>query len=314
MGILVTGGAGFIGSNFVHHLLNNYSELEVVVIDKLTYAGNLKNLDPLLENPRLRFIEGCISDYDLINPLIESIDFIVNFASESHVDTSISNPLIFAKTNVEGVLNLLEIVVRNKKCCFIQISTDEVYGASNDGDFKKEDSLLKPGNPYAASKASAEMFVLAYANTHKINYKILRLTNNYGPRQHPEKLIPKTITHSINNKKIPLYGAGLQERDWLYVDDSCRAIEKVMFEGKVNEIYNVSTETTKRNIEVVNQILHELKKENLIEHVKDRLGHDKKYLIDSQKIKQELQWNPKIEFNEGIRETIKWYKDCNYDK
>lgn len=308
MHILITGGAGFIGSNFVHYLCKINKSIKITIVDKLTYAGNLDNLNPLLSDSRIRFIKGSINDWSLFEKLSKEIDCIVNFASESHVDRSIEDASLFLESNVKGVMNLLEVVRIKKNITLVQISTDEVYGASLNCDFKNENDILKPGNPYAASKAAAEMFIQSYKNTFNIQTKIIRMTNNFGPRQHIEKFVPKVITNLINGIDVPIYGTGKQERDWLYVFDSCAAIEKVINLGHNGEIYNVSTMKTKTNIDIVKQIQEILGIDTEhITHVSDRLGHDFKYLVDSKKIRDNIGWNIKYGFEKGLLETVKWY-------
>ncbi len=250
MNLLITGGAGFIGSNFVHHMMAKHKDIRITVVDNLTYAGDISNLNPYLTDSRLRFVKGSINDKELIEDLIIDVNYLINFASESHVDRSIQDASPFVKTNVDGVRTMLDVVKNNRSVEFIQISTDEVYGASTNDEYKVEEDRLSPGNPYAASKASAEMFVQSYINTFKINAKIVRLTNNYGPRQNKEKLIPKAINNIINGDIVPIYGSGEQARDWIYVVDSCRAIESIMFNGEMDSIYNISTMVTHTNNEI----------------------------------------------------------------
>jgi len=312
MHLLITGGAGFIGSNFVHYMMDKHKDIEITVVDKLTYAGNIGNLNPLLTDSRLRFVKGSINDKELIEELVTDVDYLINFASESHVDRSIQDASPFIKTNVDGVRNMLDVIKNNKKVEFIQISTDEVYGASIDDEYKFEKDCLCPGNPYSASKASAEMFVQSYINTFGIQAKIVRLTNNSGPRQNKEKLIPKTINNFISGDIVPIYGTGEQSRDWIYVDDSCCAIEKVLFKGKTGSVYNISTMIIHTNNEIVELILNLLKSNSeLIEYVEDRLGHDFKYLVNSDKIRCELEWSHQWNLEQGMKETLKWYTNDN---
>lgn len=305
MKILVIGGAGFIGSNFVRYIINNYSEYEVVVLDKLTYSGRIENLKEILN--KIRFVRGDIRKKEDIERVAIDCEAIINFAAETHVDRSIMSSEDFVLTNVYGVYNILEIVRKYDNIeKFIQISTDEVYGPIIDGSFKENDRLY-PRNPYSATKASADLLCLSYFETYGLNVVITRSTNNYGPFQHPEKLIPKTIIYSILNKKIPIYGKGNAIRDWIYVEDNCRAIDLVLRKGKKGEIYNIASKEEKSVMEVVKTILRFMSKdESLIEFVKDRPAHDLRYSLDIEKITK-LGWKPKIKFEEGIKRTIEWY-------
>lgn len=307
MKVLVTGGLGFIGSNFIRYLLERYSSIEIINVDAMKYGSNPLNLKDIKDDERYKFIKGDICDYELISKLVKDVDVIVNFAAESHVDRSIANPYSFLQSNVVGVFVILEAIrKKNREVKFIQISTDEVYGEILKGSFKEEDRL-KPSSPYSASKAAADMFVLAYSRTYGIHAVITRCTNNYGPYQFPEKLIPKTIIRASMNLKIPIYGTGKNIRDWIYVLDHCEAIDLVMKEGEKGEIYNISSGEEKTNLEVVKTILSIMgKDESLIEFVEDRPGHDLRYSLDSSKIR-ELGWKPKHSFKEGIRETVEWY-------
>ncbi len=308
MKVLVTGGAGFIGSNFIHYVMERYPDWEIINLDKLGYGSNLQNLKDLEGNERYTFVKGDIADYSLVSKLVSEVDAIVNFAAESHVDRSISSPFPFIHSNFLGVYSLLEALrKRNPKARFVQISTDEVYGEIAKGSFKETDGLM-PSSPYSATKAAADMLVLGYARTYGLNVAITRCTNNYGPYQFPEKLIPKTIIRAKLGLKIPIYGTGENVRDWIYVVDHCEAVDLVLREGGVREIYNVSAGEEKTNLEVVRTILEELgRSEDLIEFVEDRPGHDYRYSLDSSKIREELGWKPRVKFEEGIRKTIKWY-------
>ena len=305
MKVLVTGGLGFIGSNFIRYILDRYSDVEVVNIDAMKYGSNPNNLRDVGE--RYSFIKGDISDYELMAEVVKDVDVIVNFAAETHVDRSISNPYSFLQSNVVGVFTILEAVrKKNPGAKLVHVSTDEVYGDTVKGSFK-EDDRLKPSSPYSASKAAAEMFVLAYVRTYGLHAVITRCTNNYGPYQFPEKLIPKTIIRASMNLKVPIYGTGKNVRDWIYVLDHCEALDLVMREGDKGEIYNISSGEEKTNLEVVRIILDLMgKDESLIEFVEDRPGHDLRYSLDSSKIR-ELGWKPKHSFKEGIKKTVEWY-------
>ena len=299
MKILVTGGLGFIGSNFVRY---NADKAEIVVVDALKYGSNENNLKDL----DCKFVKGDICDYDLMAELVKDADAIVNFAAETHVDRSISNPYAFIESNVIGTYTLLEAMRKgNPEARLVHIGTDEVYGDIEKGSFK-EDDMLKPSSPYSASKASADMFVLAYARTYGLNAVITRCTNNYGPYQFPEKLIPKAILRAKMDMKIPIYGTGKNVRDWIYVNDHCEAINLVLDKGKKGEIYNISSGEEKTNLEVVSEILRIMDKPDLIEFVEDRPGHDVRYSLDSSKIRG-LGWKPKHGFEDGLKETVEWY-------
>jgi dTDP-glucose 4,6-dehydratase len=308
--VLVTGGAGFIGSNFVRLVLNTRPDAEIINFDKLTYAGNPESLADIAENPRYRFIQGDIADSrDLEDAFQLRPDAVVNFAAETHVDRSIEDATPFLRTNIFGTQCLLEAARRHKLPRFIQISTDEVYGSAPSRESFTEHSVLDPRSPYAASKASADHFVSAYANTYGVSAVILRGTNNYGPYQFPEKLIPLMIANAREDKPLPVYGDGLQERDWLFVEDYCRAIARALEEGKTGEVYNVSAGAPQPNLKIVRTILAHLKKpDSLIKYVQDRPGHDRRYALDSSKIRRELGWKPEVHFDEGLRRTIDWYQ------
>jgi len=323
MTILVTGVAGFIGSNFVYYYLRKYKDRKIIGLDKLTYAGNLDNLSKLSEEEKKRFIfiKGDINDRKLIEEIYSKyeIDGIINFAAESHVDRSIHDPGIFVKTNVLGTQTLLHVFKEHyderKKQKFLQISTDEVYGALGPTGYFTEETPLDPHSPYSASKASSDLIVKAYHDTYGLNTNITRCSNNYGPYQFPEKLIPLMIHNALNHKELPVYGDGKHVRDWLYVEDHCKAIDLVFEKGKSGEVYNIGGHNEKENIEIVKLIITYLQEktkdkeinEGLIKHVKDRLGHDRRYAIDPTKIKNELGWEPETRFEDGIKKTIDWY-------
>ena len=308
--ILVTGGAGFIGSNFINYMLIGRKDIFIVNLDKLTYAGNLQNLKSVEDHPNYTFIKGDIVNDELISYIFQKyeITHVINFAAESHVDRSILGSEIFFRTNVLGTNVLLENAKRFGVEKFIQISTDEVYGSLGpEGQFE-ETTPLQPNSPYAASKAAADMMALAFHHTYHVPVVITRCSNNYGPYQFPEKLIPLMIINSLNNKKLPVYGDGMNVRDWIYVIDHNKAVELVFDKGKDGEVYNVGANTEKPNIEIVKLLLkHTGKTEELIEYVKDRPGHDRRYAINSTKIKSELGWEAKHSFENAIQDTIKWY-------
>ncbi|MHC4060137.1 MAG: dTDP-glucose 4,6-dehydratase [Planctomycetota bacterium] len=308
--LLVTGGAGFIASNFVRMVLSEHPDCFLVNFDKLTYAGNLENLAGFEDHPNHKFVRGDICDGALIEGIIDEhkTDVIINFAAESHVDRSITEPKVFVETNVTGTLTLLEAARDKKLERFIQISTDEVYGELGlDGKFT-EQTPLSPNSPYSASKAAADHLVQAFGHTWNIAYNISRCSNNYGPYQFPEKLIPLMINNALNDKELPVYGDGLHVRDWLYVYDHCTAVWKILNEAPPGEIYNIGGCNEKKNIEVVELILSRLgKPKSLIKHVTDRPGHDRRYAIDAGKIMSRLDWRPSVSFEEGINKTIDWY-------
>ncbi len=321
--LLVTGVAGFIGSNFVYYYLRKYKDRKIIGLDKLTYAGNLDNLSKLSEEEKKRFvfIKGDINDLELLEEIYSKyeIDGIINFAAESHVDRSIHDPQIFLKTNILGTQTLLHVYKQHyderKRQKFLHISTDEVYGALGPTGYFTEETPLDPHSPYSASKASSDLIVKAYHDTYGLNTNITRCSNNYGPYQFPEKLIPLMIHNALNHKELPVYGDGKQIRDWLYVEDHCKAIDLVFEEGKSGEVYNIGGHNEKENIEIVKLIINYLQEktkdkeinESLIKHVKDRLGHDRRYAIDPTKIKNELGWEPETRFEQGIKQTIDWY-------
>ena len=308
--ILVTGGAGFIGSNFVRMVLSEHRDYLIVNLDKLTYAGNLENLAGFLEHPNHKFIKGDICDGVLVGKIIDQyqLDTIINFAAESHVDRSITKPKVFIETNVIGTLTLLEVARDKKLERFIQISTDEVYGALGPQGKFTEQTPLSPNSPYSASKAAADLLVKAFGHTWGVRYNITRCSNNYGPYQFPEKMIPLMINNALNNKELPVYGDGLYVRDWLYVYDHCTAIWQVLTKAPPGEIYNIGGCNEKTNMEVIGLILDRLgKPKSLIRHVTDRPGHDRRYAIDAGRIITELGWQPSVDFEEGINKTIDWY-------
>ncbi|MBM6651301.1 dTDP-glucose 4,6-dehydratase [Megamonas funiformis] len=313
MKILVTGGAGFIGSNFVYYELDNYPNDEVICLDKLTYAGNLETLEVAMKNPKFKFVKGDIADRAFVDELFanEKPDVVVNFAAESHVDRSIENPEIFLQTNVIGTSVLMDACRKYGNIRYHQVSTDEVYGdlpLDRPDLFFTETTPLHTSSPYSASKASADLLVQAYHRTYNLPTTISRCSNNYGPYHFPEKLIPLMIANALNNKKLPVYGKGENVRDWLYVEDHCSAIDLIIRKGKVGEVYNIGGHNEKTNLEVVKTIIKELgKSEDLIEFVTDRPGHDRRYAIDPTKIHNELGWLPATKFDDGIKKTIDWY-------
>lgn len=308
MKMLVTGGAGFIGSCFIRHILNKYSDYKVINLDALTYAGNIENLNDVKENPNYTFVKGNICDKSLVYDLTKDVDCIVNFAAESHVDRSIADPEIFVDTNIKGTLNLLQAVKENKVSCYLQVSTDEVYGTLGKEGYFYETTPLAPNSPYSASKAGADLLVRASFETYKLPVKITRCSNNYGPYQYPEKLIPFFISRLLKGEKVPVYGDGLNVRDWLYVYDHCSAIDSVLHKGRVGEVYNIGGHNEKTNLEITRLILDAMgKDESYIKYVEDRLGHDRRYAISNDKISSELGWEPSVTFEEGIKITINWY-------
>lgn len=323
---LVTGGAGFIGSNFVHYMLNKYEDIKLINFDKLTYAGNLENLKAVEGKANYVFVQGDICDKELVEGLFEKydIDYVVNFAAESHVDRSIKMPEIFAQTNVLGTVTLLNAAKKawevngawkeGKK--FLQVSTDEVYGSLGNTGYFTETTPLDPHSPYSSSKTGADLMVKAYADTYKMPVNITRCSNNYGPYQFPEKLIPLLINNCLNKRTLPVYGDGLNVRDWLYVEDHCKAIDMVINNGKLGEVYNVGGHNERTNIQIVKTVIAYLNEsvdkeitEALIKYVEDRKGHDRRYGIDPEKIKNELGWYPETTFEVGIKKTIQWYLD-----
>lgn len=308
MKIMVTGGAGFIGSCFVRHMLEQHPDYKIINLDALTYAGNIANLDDVKNNPNYSFVHGNICDKKLVRELVSECDAIVNFAAESHVDRSITGPEIFIETNVQGTLNLLQNAKEAGVQRYLQVSTDEVYGTLGKTGYFYETTPLAPNSPYSASKASADLLVRSYFETYKMPVLTTRCSNNYGPYQYPEKLIPFFISRLLNNKKVPVYGDGMNVRDWLYVYDHCAAIDTVLHKGRVGEVYNIGGHNEKTNLEITGIILKAMgKDESSIEYVEDRLGHDRRYAIDNKKIQTELGWKPSVTFEEGIKLTIDWY-------
>ncbi len=313
MTIIVTGGAGFIGSNFVFHMLQAHPDYRIVCLDKLTYAGNLSTLEPVLQQDNFRFVKADICDRQAVDKLFqeEKPDIVVNFAAESHVDRSIENPGIFLETNIMGTAVLMDACRKYGIQRYHQVSTDEVYGdlpLDRPDLFFTEETPLHTSSPYSSSKASADLLVMAYYRTYGLPVTISRCSNNYGPYHFPEKLIPLMIANALADKPLPVYGNGENVRDWLYVEDHCRAIDLIIHNDKVGEVYNVGGHNEKRNIDIVRIICQELgKPESLIVHVEDRKGHDRRYAIDPAKIHRELGWLPETKFEDGIKKTIKWY-------
>jgi len=308
MKILVTGGLGFIGTNFIRFIFENYRDIRVVNLDNISYGANPANLKDYENDSRYRFVKGDIRNYKQVCKLINDADVVVNFAAETHVDRSIANPRIFLESNTIGLYNILEAVRQyNPKARVIHISTDEVYGDILEGSFT-EDYPLKPSSPYSASKAAADIFCHAYHRTYNIDIIVTRCTNNFGPYQFPEKLIPKTIIRANMNLKVPIYGTGQNVRDWIYVLDHCEAIDMLIYKGRPGEVYNISSGNELENIKLVKMILSLMgKDESLIEFVEDRPGHDLRYSLDSSKIREEIGWKPKYSFRKAIEETINWY-------
>ena len=311
--IIVTGGAGFIGSNFIFHMLAKYPDYRIICIDKLTYAGNLATLQPVMDKPGFLFVQADICDREAVNRLFEEEkpDVVVNFAAESHVDRSIENPGIFLQTNIMGTAVLMDACRKYGIRRYHQISTDEVYGdltlAENAAPFT-EFAPLRASSPYSSSKASADLLVMAYHRTYDLPVTISRCSNNYGPYQFPEKLIPLMLVNALQDKQLPVYGTGMNVRDWLYVEDHCRAVDLIIHKGKVGEVYNIGGNNEMRNIDIVKLICKELgKPESLITYVADRKGHDMRYAIDSTKLQNELGWRPKTQFVIGMKKTIEWY-------
>lgn len=324
---LVTGGAGFIGTNFVYYMLKKYDDIRIVNVDALTYAGNLENLNELENDPRHIFVQADICDTEAMDQLFEKyqFDYVVNFAAESHVDRSITNPEIFVQTNVQGTVNLLNLAKKHwavgndeykKGVKYLQVSTDEVYGSLGETGYFTETTPLCPHSPYSASKTAADCFVQAYNDTYKLPMNITRCSNNYGPYQFPEKLIPLMINNTLQHKSLPVYGDGMNIRDWLYVEDHCKAIDMVIHNGRIGEVYNVGGHNERPNIFIVKTIIEYVKanvdasvSEALIQYVEDRKGHDRRYGIDPNKIKKDLGWYPETKFEDGICLTIQWYLD-----
>lgn len=310
MRLLVTGGAGFIGSNFVRYFLSAHPSAEIVNFDKLTYAGNLQNLTDIDSQPNYKFVRGDICDADAVEQLLEEpFDAVVHFAAESHVDRSIAAAREFVRTNVEGTLVMLEAARKKKIPRFLHVSTDEVYGSMAAKESATEQSHLAPNSPYAASKAASDLLVRSYVQTHKFPALITRCTNNYGPYQFPEKLIPLMISNALEGKKLPVYGDGLNERDWIFVDDHCRALDAVLEKGRIGEIYNIGSGRPVPNIGIVRSLLKLLNApDGLIEFVQDRPGHDRRYALDDSKIRRELGWESQVDLDAGLKHTVDWYR------
>lgn len=323
---LVTGGAGFIGANFILYMLNKYKDINVINLDKLTYAGNLENLKSVENDERYTFVQGDICDKELVRDLFKKhdINYVVHFAAESHVDRSIKDPEVFVRTNVLGTVNMLNCSKDSwetengfkEGVKFLHVSTDEVYGSLGKTGFFTETTPLDPHSPYSASKASSDLMVKAYYDTYKMPVNITRCSNNYGPFQFPEKLIPLLINNCLHHKELPVYGDGLNIRDWLYVEDHAKAIDIVINKGRIGEIYNIGGHNERTNIQIVKTVIDYINKnvdkevtESLIKYVEDRKGHDRRYGIDPTKIKEELGWYPETDFEVGIKKTIKWYLD-----
>ena len=308
--VLITGGAGFIGSNFVHHMRNAHPEYRLLNVDCLTYAGNLKNLQDLEGDAQHVFCKADIAAAPAMAEIFakHSVDYVVNFAAESHVDRSIENPLVFLQTNVMGTQVLLDLARKHNVKKYLQVSTDEVYGTLGDTGYFTEETPLAPNSPYSASKAGADCMVRAYYETFGLAVNITRCSNNYGPYHFPEKLIPLMITNALEDKELPVYGDGLNVRDWLHVADHCRGIDAVLHQAKAGEVYNIGGHNEKTNLEIVKTVLRLLgKPEDRIRFVKDRLGHDRRYAIDASKIERDLGWRPLYTFEQGIEETVAWY-------
>lgn len=309
MKLLVTGGAGFIGSNFILYMIQQHPNYQIINMDALTYAGNLENLKSVQDHPNYSFVQADIADKPAVDAIFQQgIDVVVNFAAESHVDRSILEPEIFVNTNVMGTQVLLDAAKKYRVTKFVQVSTDEVYGSLGETGLFSETTPLAPNSPYSASKAGGDLLVRAYHETFGLPVNITRCSNNYGPYQFPEKLIPLIISRALNDESLPVYGDGLNIRDWLYVEDHCSAIDLVIHQGKIGEVYNIGGNNERTNVHIVKTILNELgKPESLITYVTDRPGHDRRYGIDPTKIMNELGWKPKHNFETGIKETIQWY-------
>lgn len=309
MRLLVTGGAGFIGSNFVSYFLNAHPQSAVLNLDKLTYAGNLENLSEVEANPNYKFVQGDICDTQLLEGLFnDGFDAVVHFAAETHVDRSIADATDFIRTNVMGAHCLLEAARRSRTARFLHVSTDEVYGSIAGSENSDEEWPMRPNSPYAASKASSDLLVRSYWHTYRFPALITRCSNNYGPRQFPEKLIPLMITNALEGKRLPVYGDGLNERDWIFVEDHCRGIDAVLQSGRAGEVYNLGAGQPSSNLDIVRRLLKVLgKSEDLIEFVADRPGHDRRYAVDIGKARQELKWEPAVDLEQGLARTVNWY-------
>ena len=308
MDILVTGGSGFIGSNFIRYMLEKYPEYRIINLDKLTYAGNPDNLKDVENNPNYSFVRGDICDMDVVNEVMQQVDLVVHFAAESHVDRSIDDGSVFVRTNVLGTYTLLESALEHGIKRFVHVSTDEVYGSINEGAFKETDMLV-PSSPYSSSKAGSDLLAQSYYITHKLPVIITRCTNNFGPYQYPEKLIPLFVTNLLENRKVPVYGTGQNVRDWIYVLDHCKAVDFVLHNGSIGEIYNIGGGTEKTNLEITEMIIEKVGSDgSMIEYVKDRLGHDLRYSLDCSKLRG-LGWAPEYDFDEALKEAVRWYVD-----
>ena len=312
MKILITGGAGFIGSNFIRHILANRKEYSVVNLDKLTYAGNLTNLASVADDPRYRFVKGDVCDTAAVQAAMQGCDSVVHFAAESHVDRSIYEPSAAIDTNVVGTFVILQVARKLGIKRFVHISTDEVYGDILPGIFADEDSPLQPSSPYSASKAGSDLLVRSYVRTYDFPALVTRSSNNYGPYQFPEKFLPLMITNAVDGKPLPIYGDGRQQRDWLHVEDNCRGVLAVLENGRVGEVYNIGGSDILENLTLAQRLLRLLgKPETLLSYVKDRPGHDRRYALSCNKMERELGWKPSITLDEGLRETVEWYKANN---
>ena len=308
MRLLVTGGAGFIGSHFIKHILSSHPRYRVVNLDKLTYSGNLENLKEVARHPRYCFVKGDICDAALVGRLVKGADAVVHFAAETHVDRSIKDGGVFVRTNCDGTHVLLEAALKHKTKRFVHVSTDEVYGSRKTGYFKEGDAL-NPSSPYSASKAASDLLARSYFITHGLDVVITRCSNNFGPNQYPEKVIPLFVTNLMEGKKVPLYGAGKNVRDWIYVEDHCRAVDIVLHKGRPGEIYNIAGENYRDNLTLTRTILKIMgQSPSMIQRVPDRLGHDLRYAIDCAKVRR-LGFKPRVGFDEGIRRTVRWYQD-----
>jgi len=306
--LLVTGGSGFIGSNFIRHMLGKYPDYKIINLDKMTYAGNPDNLKDVENNLNYSFVCGDICDPDVVNKVVQRVDHLVHFAAESHVDRSIEDGSVFVRTNVLGTHTLLESALKHNIKRFVHISTDEVYGSILDGSFKETD-ILTPSSPYSSSKAGSDLLAQSYHITHNLPVIITRCTNNFGPYQYPEKLIPLFVTNLVDNKKVPVYGTGRNVRDWIHVLDHCKAVDFVLHNGSIGEIYNIGGGAEKTNLVITQKLLEILgKNDSMIEYVEDRPGHDLRYSIDCSKL-MEMGWAPEYDFNDGLKETAKWYVD-----
>ncbi|MFI5070186.1 MAG: dTDP-glucose 4,6-dehydratase [Terriglobales bacterium] len=311
MKILVTGGAGFIGSNFIRHILGAGRDYSIINYDKLTYAGNLANLDQVATNPQYTFVKGDVCDAPRVEAAMRSCDAVVHFAAESHVDRSIYEPSPVIHTNITGTFTLLEVARKLSTPRFVHISTDEVYGDIPSDSVADENSPLRPSSPYSASKAGADLLVRSYVRTYNFPAVITRSSNNYGPYQFPEKFVPLMITNALSNKALPIYGDGKQQRDWLHVEDNCRGILAVLEKGKIGEVYNIGGLDLEENLTIVRRILQLTgKPESLLSYVKDRPGHDRRYALKCKKIQDELGWKPVISLESGLRQTIEWYENA----